>query len=228
MRFKHTFQFIVIALGIWASRPALAQFPDLVEVSAQYLPAVELRDIEGGNAQVSSYDGSINIPLVLGETTFLIPGLSYHADSIAFDGVPEELNRLRLFHSVSLPLLFVQLLPEDWAFSARIAPTLAGDFAAIDSQTYQMSALAMATRPFSARVVFGFGAIVSFSFGELLPLPALYLDWTPTPWFRFESFLPALAQASFIVGDRLVVGPRFDISGNEYAVRDAAITNCSA
>lgn len=219
---------LCITLALSLSAEANAQFPDLLELSGQYLPSVELDDPVGVEAQVASYDASINVPIILSDTRFLIPGLAYHVDSVSFPNAPSEFIELRAFHSVDVALLYVQLLPKDWALSLRLAPGLAGDFAAVDVDMFHVSALAMATRGFSDKLVFGFGALASYSFGEFLPLPSIYLDWQPQEWLRFETFLPAFAHLDFIIGDRVEVGPRLDVAGNEYAVREARIQNSPA
>src|SRR6187402_759603 len=68
--------------------PAGAQFPNLVELGAQYLPKAPLEDPRPVEAQVASYEASLNLPLVLGKRTFLIPGLGYHSDAISYTDVP--------------------------------------------------------------------------------------------------------------------------------------------
>jgi len=105
---------------------ARAQVPDVVEVSAQYLPDVPLADAKQLEAQVSSYDAALNIPIPLGERTFLIPGAGYHVESVSFANAPADFVPLRAFHSVDFTLLLVQLVPDDWALSLRVAPGRSG------------------------------------------------------------------------------------------------------
>jgi hypothetical protein len=50
----------------------------------------------------------------------------------------------------------------------------------------------------------------------------VYLDWRPSP-FHIETFLPAFFDAKAILGDRLEIGLRAEVSGNAYAVRDARV-----
>jgi hypothetical protein len=203
---------------------ARAQFPDLLELSGQYMPGAELEDPEGAKAQLAAYDAAINVPIVINPKTFLIPGLAYHADAVSFANTPDDFVQLRAFHAVDLSLLFVRLLPRDWSLSVRVAPGLAGDFTDFDTGLIRVSAMAMATHAFSDRLVLGGGALASYSFGEWLPLPALYLDWTPNPWFRIETFIPAFARVLFHPHERVELGLRADIAGNSYAVRDTRVS----
>ena len=220
----------VLLLSTWLD-PAQAQFPDLVDVSAQYLPGVALVEPRPARAQVASYEGTLNVPLVLGAHTFLIPGASYHSDAVSYARTPAGFTELRAFHSLELSLLFVQLLPNDWSLSARLAPGLAADSPQLDTDQLRLSALALATRTFSDRLVLGAGGIASYSFGTLLPLPAAYAEWKPLDGWRIEAFLPAFIDTRYTLWDRLELGLRADVAGNAYAVRDERIRSawpCSA
>lgn len=112
---------VASAAAAWPSA-AGAQFPDLLDIAAQYLPGVPLQEPRPAEAQVASYDGTLNIPIVLGERTFLIPGAAYHSDAVSHQRAPAGFTQLRAFHSVELPISFVQLLPRDWSLSLRVAP----------------------------------------------------------------------------------------------------------
>jgi hypothetical protein len=193
-------------------------------VNAQYLPGVALAEPRPVEAQVASYEGSLNVPIVLGEHTFLIPGVGYHADAVSYAHTPTGFTELRAFHSLDVPLLFVQLLPDDWSLSLRLAPGLAADSPALESEQLRMSALALGTRAFSERLVLGAGGLVSYSFGTLLPLPALYAEWKPVDGLRIETFLPAFLDVRQTFWGRLELGLRADVAGNAYAVRDERIS----
>lgn len=218
------FRRALLALGgaLW-SAPAAAQFPDLLDVSAQYLPGVPLAEPRPARAQLSSYDGTLNIPVVLGQRTFLIPGASYHGDAVSYQRAPAGFTPLRAFHSVELPLLFVQLLPRDWSLSLRLAPGLAADVPRLEVEQLRLSALGLATHGFSARLVAGGGVLAAYSFGTLLPLPAAYLEWKPIAALKLEAFLPAFIDVRYTLVERVELGLRADVSGNAYAVRDGRI-----
>jgi hypothetical protein len=214
---------ISIALA-GTSAVAEAQFPDLLDTSGQYMPSAALEDPRPVEAQVASYDASFNVPIPLAERTFLIPGAAYHVESVSFSNTPPEFLELRAFHSLELPILFVQLLPDDWSLSFRVAAGLAGDFEEVDGDMVRVSALALATHAFSDRFVLGGGAIASYAFGSFLPLPALYLEYKPIDELQIETFLPAFLQVKVTLFDRLELGARAEFAGNEYAVRDSRVT----
>lgn len=221
------FAFAGLSFSAWSLSPAKAraQFPDLLDVSAQYMPSAALEDPRPAEAHVASYDASVNVPVPLGESTYLIPGLGYHVEAVAFSRTPPDFIDLRMFHAAEVALLFVQMLPSDWALSLRVAPGLAGDFRGFDSGLLRVNAVALATRSFSERLVLGGGGIVTFSFGSLLPLPAVYFDWKPLDGFQVEGFIPSFVNATYTIEDRVEIGVRTEIGGNAYAVRDERIAS---
>jgi hypothetical protein len=207
-----------------ASASAAAQMPNLAEVSGQYMPGKELAEPPYVRPQVSSYDVALNAPIPLGEKTFLIPGLTYHVESVSFDDERAPgFTPLRAFHAVDVPVLFVQLLPHDWALSLRFSAGLAGDFEAVDAGMLRLSGMAMATHSFSDRFILGGGVLGSWGFGQFLPLPAIYTEWKPFDPLTIEAFLPAFVDARLSAWDRLEVGYRAEVQGNQYAVRDERV-----
>lgn len=210
---------VTLALQL-PSRPAQAQVPDLVDLSLQYMPSSELREPRPTEVQVSSYEAALNLPFVLGESTFLIPGVNYHVDSISYSNAPAGFEQLRAFHSVDVALLFVQLLSPEWSVSLRAAPGLAGDFASVDSGLSRLGTVALATYSGAAQLVLGAGGLTGYSFGSLLLLPAAYVDWKPSSRWRLEAFIPAFAHLRLMLGSSVEVGVRAEVAGNSYAVRD--------
>jgi hypothetical protein len=224
-RGARVFTLACLSLAASSASPAMAwaQFPDLVDMSAQYMPGAALEDPRPVKAQVTSYDVSLNVPIPLGKRTFLIPGLAYHVDSVSFADAPPGFTELRAFQSLDLSLLFVQLLPQDWALSLRAAPGIAGDFQGLDAGHFRISAVALATRSFSDRLVLGGGGVATFSFGSFLPLPAVYLEWKPWRGLQIEGFIPAFINTKYTIEDRVELGLRAEVAGNAYAVRDERV-----
>lgn len=217
------FRCLLLCVLAW---PARAQVPDLFEVSATYLPdvAVAVPGAEGVRAQVSSYQVALNLPVVLGERTFLVPGVAYRADTVSYLGAPDGFDDLRAFHGIELPILFVQLLPRDWSLAIRVAPGLAGDLASVDGDSFRMSAAALAVHTFSEDVTLGGGVVASYGFGSFMVLPALYFSLgADTDPFGLELMVPAFAKLKARPVGGLELGLRAEVSGSSYAVRDPRI-----
>jgi hypothetical protein len=216
----------VVLVWMWLSPTlAQAQLPDLVSVTAQYMPPAELESRRPAKAQVFSYDASLNAPVLLGSRTFLIPGLTYHFDSVSYSDTPPAFTELRAFHSLEIPLLVVQLLPNDWALSFRVAPALAGDFRGFDAGLFHLSALALGTHSFSKQFALGGGPIVTYAFGSLLFLPAVSAEWKPLDELQILVFVPALVSAKYTFSRRVELGVRADITGNSYSIRDSRVSD---
>lgn len=205
---------------------AHAQFPDLIEFSATYLPDVpiEVPSEQGVRAQVASYHLALNVPIILSPKTFLVPGLAYRVDAVSYLGAPDGFADLRAFHALEIPLLFAQILPHDWTLVLRVAPGIASDFRAFDTDALRLSGAALAMHSFSDDVSLGFGVIASYGFGSLMVLPALALtlgsDDSPV---ALELMLPAYARFKVRVSEGLELGLRAEVSGSSYSVRDPRV-----
>lgn len=211
-------------LGLLWSAVAQAQLPALAEGSTQYLPPSEVPASGGLKAQVASYDAAVNVPLTLGESTFLIPGAAYHVDSISYSGAPPGFTPLNALHAVDVPVLFVRRLSEKWSLSLRVWPGVASDFGGFDASALRVGGLALLAWSPHARLTLGGGPLASYAFGQLLPLPLAYVDWKPKAWFRVEASLPAFASVLFTPGKRWELGLHADVNGNEYSVRKRDIS----
>ncbi len=216
----------VLTLGVlWVvdSASTQAQLPNLVEVRGQYMPSTEIPEQAPLSSQVASYDAALNVPVRLTERAFLIPGLAYHVDSVSFSNQPDDFTAPRAFHSIEIPVMYVQLLPSDWSLALRFAAGLAGDFHAVDADLLRLSGMILASKTFSERFVFGFGGLAGYSFGAFFPLPALYFAWEPITQFRLETFVPAFLSATYIPHHRVEIGGRAELAGNQYGVRFSGI-----
>jgi hypothetical protein len=216
------------AVTFW-SAPASAQLPPLFEFTGQYLPPSDVPDTPGLRAQVASYDVAVNVPVPLGESTFLIPGLAHHTEGISYQQSPPGFIPVRTLRSFDASLLFTQMLSDHWSVSIRPSVGLAGDLERIDSGAWRYGLVAMGTYVFGDDLVIGGGGLVSWSFGEVLPLPLFYLDWRPTKSWRFETSAPSFAALTFALGDRWELGAQADVAGNSYALRgDTVAAPCAA
>jgi len=213
-----------LAVALLAVVPdAWAQLPPLLEMSGQYLPASDIGSVPGLRAQVATYDASVSVPVPVGRSAYLLPGATYHAESVSYDRMPPGFQQVRALHAADLSLLYTQAVSERWWVSLRGSAGLAGDFAAIDSGHLRVGGFAMATYAFGEHLVLGGGALVTHAFGELHPLPMVYLDWRARPWLRIEANLPVMAEVRTTLANRVELGVLADVNGNEYAIRDSAI-----
>ncbi len=215
------------------SAPAIAsaQPLDLLELRSEYLPptAIEGDRPAGGtpwsdaeDVQVSTYAASLNVPLTLGDSTVLAPGLGYRLDKLSFSHESKAERELDL-HALEIPVTLIHLLSQDWMLLFQAKPGLAGDLEAVESRALRMQGLGLASHQLSENLVLGGGGAAMFEFGSLLPVPVLYSRWEPTEQLAVEALLPVQAEATLTLGDRFELGIRADVEGNSYAISDSAI-----
>ena len=215
------------------SAPAVAgaQPLDLLELRSEYLPPTALDgDRPMGSApwtdaedvQVSTYSVALNLPLPLGDSTVLAPGIGYRLDKLSFSHESPAERELDL-HAFELPLTLIHLLSSDWMLLFQAKPGFASDLGSIQSRALRMQGLGLVSHQLSDELVLGGGGAALFEFGSFLPLPVLYANWEPTKQVTVEALLPLQVEAKLGLGDRFEVGFRADVDGSSYSISDSAI-----
>jgi hypothetical protein len=204
---------------------AAAQVPSLVDLSAQYTPPGRASDPQATEAQLSSYQLTLNVPVPLSPKRFLILGGSYHVDTVDYSQMPAGVEEDRTFHAIELSALMVQVLPERWILLARASGGIAGGFESIDRRMIRYNALVVAAKSVSDQLSVGGGVLVAGGYKRFLPLPAIQLNWKPTRDVLVEAFLPAFVTARYTTGNRFEIGARVELTGATYAIRDARDRN---
>jgi len=212
----------VVCLAIVAARStATAQVPSLVDLSAQYTPPGRANDPQTTEAQLSSFQLTLNVPVPLSPKRFLILGGSYHVDTVEYSQMPTGVEEDRTFHAAELAALVVQVLPERWILLARASGGIAGGFETVDRRMIRYNALVLAAKSVSDQLSVGGGVLVTGGYKRFLPLPAIQVNWRPSEEVLVEAFLPAFVNARYTVGNRFELGARVELTGATYAIRDA-------
>lgn len=198
-------------------------FPQLVELTGQYAPGERVPGTSGLEAQISTYDLKLNVPVPLSKRVFLIPGLTFHSESISYPRAPEGFVPVRALYSGDLAMILAYVLTERWTLSLRGSAGIAGDLETLDDDALRWSGMVLATYSFGDRLLVGPGAMVSAAFGQMMLLPMVHAEWRPHRMLLIEGTLPYDALFTVRLGDRFEVGAKVDVDGNEYALRDPAI-----
>ncbi len=162
-----------------------------------------------------------NLPVVVGNSgTVLIPGINYSgtfADTKADpgSGSPDS------FHEIGLSATLMQPLSRTWGLLLNYSLGLATNFEDMDGDHIRSSGVAMATYRHSNTLNLGLGAVANYSFGKLLPLPALRVDWAATSDIQVKVFIPESAKAIYRFGNRAEIGLAAFLQGNQYTVSDS-------
>lgn len=209
-----------------AARPsrAAAQVPNLVDVSAQYVPTTRDDDPKSTESQISSYQVNLNVPIRLSPRRFMILGGGYRAETYTYSQMDKP-RAERTFHAPELSALFVQVLGGGWVATGRVSASLAGGFEHVDRGLLKINAIALASKTLSRELTIGGGALLTTGFGTTLPLPALLVNWRPTEAVLVETLLPAFINARYTAWDRVEIGGRVELTGSTYALRDRDVTD---
>ncbi|MEM9697064.1 MAG: DUF6268 family outer membrane beta-barrel protein [Myxococcota bacterium] len=165
---------------------------------------------------------SVSAPLPLLDHTFLLAGVDYEATTVGFDGVTDADAGLTKFFSSDARLFAVHQFEAPWTLAAGFTIGLAGDFAAVDSSMVRGTAIAYTAYQYDLELSFGGGLALDYSFGQLLPLPLLSLDWEADWGTVVSLLLPASFDVLQRFGDRFEVGIVGDLGGTSFAVRGGA------
>lgn len=223
VRTFHAAASLLTILLLFFPHIASAELPALVDLRSQFKPAIQREAGSENDVQVSSYRGTINIPIALGKSTFLVPSLYYKSDITAHHDVLENADTFYDFHAVGLSALAIQLLPEKWVLTLRLSSSIAGDFSTFDSGMLAGTALLMATKPVSESLTLGASVIASVGFGKFTSFPGILVIWKPDTSFVFDGYFPAFANAKWIASKDLELGLRTELDASRYAVRDKSV-----
>lgn len=209
---------VLAAVVALTAAPALAaaQMPSLVELSAQYVPPSDLARTTPSHVEILSYQVALHVPIRLSSATFLIPGFAYRVDDTAY---AEGGARAHLvLHAPELSLMAVRLLSREWSVMARGAASFAGSYDSVDARALQYNATALVTRSWGRALSLGAGALVQRGFDQLDVYPAISLRWQPRDDVFVDVFVPAFASVRYVARDRVEIGARFELAGQNYAV----------
>ena len=213
----------MLSMGLMAG-PTSAQEPALIRITGDWIPTsdrsspVGQPDTPASEAEASTrtLSASVNIPIRLTEHALLMPGASYSLLSVSGTniGIPAD----RDLHAVSVSALFHYRLTPRWNVTLSVAPTLSGDFVDVNGDHFRFAGSALASYAFSDRFTLGAGLLVSWQFGEPLPLPAIRMQWKILEQLRFQALLPSHAELVWRPHDRFEVGVSASVRGQLYAI----------
>ncbi len=203
------------------SKRAHAQFPDFLQLDAQYNAPAAVDGPAGETVQINAYDVALYVPIPLNDHRFLVPGVSHHTDVLSFRDGAAGFDRLpRVYHGTDLSLFWIEKWPEDLVLSVRVSGGFSGPYSPLEGRSFRGSLFALLTKEPSERLLIGGGALLTYSARRWLPLPVFYVDWHPTELVQLEGFIPAYMQFKVRPGSRFEIGARFEFQGNSYVLGD--------
>jgi hypothetical protein len=202
-----------------------AQIPSLIDLSAQYTPPGKLDAPQQSQAQISSLDLTINLPIPLAAKSFLILGGGYQVDTVSFPRMPTADIEQQTFRAPAFSAMFVQLMPKRWILLGRVSATLSAGFDGLERRTIGYNAVALAMNSISDDLLVGGGAILTGGFGHMLPLPGAMLNWKPFDHLLIETFIPAFVNVRYSVQNRFEIGARLEVNSSTYVTKESRVAN---
>ncbi len=217
----------VLILGLtqltWAA-PARAQ-ASLLKATFEHIPARNLKEPPAGLEETKFRFSTMSfvgqLPVVLGgRESVVIPGFRYRLT------LPEEAAGPSSaapsdFHDIMLTLTMAQQLSSSWFLSANVGAGVATNFSDFDSDHLRVNGAVLARLEVEPEFAVGFGLVFNYAFGDLLPLPALFVDWRPSPMFRVDVFVPRHALLALTFAESIEVGLRAQLDGNRFVIRES-------
>ena len=214
---------LCLLVGLICALPAKAKAGELVSVRAQSTAPAEYRAPVPITTIANTAAVEAAIPLQVRDSTYLVPGGKYRLEAPRFVNPPPGSPPVPLLHDVELSFAVVHQFNEKWSLGVRASAGLAGDLHVVDAGVVRVMGSVLATRQISHRFAFGFGAAADYSFGQLLPLPLIKLEWEPRDTVRLEALLPLKVRLAWMPIQGARVGAFADIEGNEFAIRRPSV-----
>jgi hypothetical protein len=137
--------------------------------------------------EISSWEASVSVAVPLGSfENLLIITPQFRVDYLAGPEIPDAPSQL---YETGATLFWRKVFSERWSGSAIVAPMVRSDFEtdADGLRIFGLGLLSWYWIPDELKLSFG---AVYLDRNDISLLPALGLEWTPTPWWKLELMFP--------------------------------------
>ncbi|MEM6730445.1 MAG: DUF6268 family outer membrane beta-barrel protein [Myxococcota bacterium] len=150
----------------------------------------------------------------------LLPGFGYRLYAptetiVGPDGIDTE-----PFHDLSLRFGVVKRLGDHWSLLVNVGAGLATNFSDVNRDHFRFQGVSLASYTFGNSLTLGFGVLSTYSFGELLVLPALQLRYVKDRW-RVNALAPQFLRATYELFDGVEFGVVAQVDGNRFSIGDS-------
>ena len=151
------------------------------------------------------------------ESTILLAGVDYTFLGGPLEDLPNDRNVDANLHALRVTAGINQKLGEQWAFRVMLAPTLASDFSGnLSSDAFTLQASGVIRRITESGFKYGLGVAYTNGFGEPRVVPLAEFIYKKGD---FDVLVLAPVQAAIRYKlNKLILGFRVDLQGNEYAL----------
>jgi len=189
----------------------------LASVSYEHYPNVDSpKDASSTiGLEVFRVRAALPIPLTESKKTILLPGLSY--EMLGFHGTGDNRPNVGTLHAPSASLGLIQVFGDRFITMAIVGAGFATDFRdRISSDDLLFTVTGMFLYKFDKNFTLGAGISYDRRSGDLLPLPAIGVNWQITNDFRIRGFVPSMLNVEYRALPWLTVGLRGTFEGNRF------------
>ncbi|MEL6339026.1 MAG: DUF6268 family outer membrane beta-barrel protein [Myxococcota bacterium] len=196
-----------------------AQEREIGHATVEYSPSASQDN--GGDTPLEfrflTVDTAVTVPIAVDRWGItLLPGIAYRlyaAEETTDVGATDPDS----FHDLSASLGLARRFNDQWNAVLSVGAGLATDFDELGGDALRMQALALASYNLSPNFTVGGGLILTNSFGQLLILPALQLNYVEER-LRVEVLVPQRVAASYALFNGFELGLSAQVSGNQFGV----------
>jgi hypothetical protein len=174
---------------------------------------------EGNGVSGHQLDLGAAIPLYVGKKLIFVVPLKYKLSKILFDDVPGYVGSKIVLHRVEGLVVGVLKPDNKWSITLRAGAIMAGDYQAIDDDTFQPSVTFIATTRLNLDDTLYFGLSLARAFFIFFPIPVLGIVHRPPDspvWL--DIILPGFVRVRFRKDDYLEFVPFVDVKGGAWSV----------
>jgi hypothetical protein len=190
--------------------------------SYEYFPYAELadpgEDAEGLEIQTSSWSLGAAFPFAFAESKIvLLNQFNYKRVDYDFRNIPEAGIKVEQAQSIEYTAFLIDSLSERWKLVAAVTPGLASDFEGeISGDDFTLQAMFGFIRRYGENLSLGAGVAYLRDFGDPIPLPFVYFDWSNGSNLSAAGILPQNVDLSYELNPKVDLGLSLKIVGNRY------------
>ena len=151
------------------------------------------------------------------DKTILVAGVDYTFLGGPLEDLPNDRKVDANLHAIRVTAGINQKFGEQWAFRVLLAPTLASDFSGnLSSEAFTLQASGLVRRIAESGIKYGLGVAYINGFGEPRVVPLAEFIYKKDN-FDIAVLAPIQAAIRYRL-NKLILGFRVDLQGNEYAL----------
>ncbi len=212
--------------------PTASDFP-LARISGTFVPESAVTfpsaiidafgTVPEARLTVGEVNAELNLPLRLATRTALIVGAQYRLLLTNQAGGGTNFEGRSEFHSPSVSLSLVHEFDDQWRLFLQGGGGLSGDLAEFESSALRFTFVGVGSYRLTPDLILGLGAMTTYRFGELVPLPTLLVDWWAVPGLlQLKGLLPITLELRWLPLDRVELGLQATVDGGAYALSSAS------